>query len=37
LGEHATATLTYEHTSNANLCAANQGLSNFGIRLGYRF
>lgn len=37
LGEHATATITYEHTSNAYLCKANDGLSNFGIRLGYKF
>ncbi len=37
IGSNATATLTYEHTSNAELCAANQGLSNFGLRIGYKF
>lgn len=37
IGEHATATVTYEHTSNAELCDYNDGLSNFGIRIGYKF
>jgi len=37
LGEHATATLTYEHTSNNDYCASNDGLSNFGLRLGWKF
>jgi hypothetical protein len=37
LGENVTATLTYEHTSNLGLCGANQGLSNFGVRLGWKF
>lgn len=37
IGEHATATLTYEHTSNAGLCPANAGLSNLGLRLGWQF
>ena len=37
LTENATATLTYEHTSNAGLCQANSGLSNFGLRLGWKF
>lgn len=37
LGENVTATLTYEHTSNAGLCERNQGLSNFGVRLGWAF
>lgn len=37
LTENATATLTYEHTSNAGLCQENAGLSNFGLRLGWKF
>lgn len=37
LGERATATLTYEHTSNNGYCPENDGLSNVGVRLGYRF
>ncbi len=37
LSESMTATLTYEHTSNNGWCDANQGLSNFGLRLGWKF
>jgi len=37
LGENLSATLTYEHTSNAELCSANAGLSNLGVRLGWKF
>ncbi|MEQ8598983.1 MAG: acyloxyacyl hydrolase [Devosia sp.] len=37
MSENATATLTYEHTSNNGWCAANDGLSNFGLRLGWKF
>lgn len=37
LGDNATATLTYEHTSNNNWCDANDGLSNFGLRVGWKF
>ncbi len=37
LGDNATATLTYEHTSNNDWCGANEGLSNFGLRLGWKF
>jgi len=37
LGENATATLTYEHSSNNGWCAANDGLSNFGLRVGWKF
>jgi hypothetical protein len=37
LSESMTATVTYEHTSNAQLCDDNQGLSNFGVRLGWKF
>lgn len=32
-----TATLTYEHTSNNGWCDMNQGLSNLGLRLGWKF
>lgn len=35
--ESVTATLTYEHTSNNESCAANDGLSNFGLRVGWKF
>lgn len=37
LGSNLTATLTWEHTSNAALCSKNDGLTNIGVRLGYRF
>ncbi|SHF14665.1 Lipid A 3-O-deacylase (PagL) [Devosia limi DSM 17137] len=38
LSEQATATVTYEHTSNNGWCGeANDGLSNFGVRLGWKF
>ena len=37
LSESVTATLTYEHTSNADLCDENDGLSNFGLRVGMKF
>ena len=35
--ETATALLTYEHTSNADLCDSNSGYSNFGLRIGMKF
>jgi hypothetical protein len=28
---------TVEHISNAGLCDQNRGLTNVGLRLGYRF
>jgi lipid A 3-O-deacylase len=28
---------TFEHTSNAGLCDSNSGLSNAGVRFGYKF
>lgn len=34
--EQASVMLTYEHTSNANLCPPNAGLSNLGVRFGYK-
>lgn len=35
--ENVTATLTYEHTSNNGWCEENAGLSNFGLRIGWKF
>jgi hypothetical protein len=32
-----TVTATVEHFSNAGLCNQNRGLTNAGLRLGYRF
>ena len=37
LDDNVTATLTYEHTSNNGWCAMNQGMSNLGLRLGWKF
>ena len=37
LSENLTATVTYEHTSNAGLCEHNAGLSNVGVRFGWKF
>ena len=37
IGKNATAILAYEHTSNADLCTANAGLSNLGVRIGWKF
>lgn len=37
LSDKITATLSYEHMSNADLCADNFGLSNVGIRIGIKF
>jgi hypothetical protein len=37
ISENVTATLTYEHTSNWELCEENGGLSNFGLRVGWKF
>lgn len=31
------AMLSYEHISNANLCAPNPGISNVGVKMGMRF
>jgi len=35
--ENISVMITYEHTSNLNLCSPNDGLSNLGIRFGYKF
>ncbi len=37
LSDEWTLTVSYEHTSNANLCEENDGLSNLGVKLGYKF
>lgn len=35
--DNVTATVTYEHTSNWELCEENNGFSNIGVRLGWKF
>jgi hypothetical protein len=37
LSENWTVMATVEHISNGNTCRANQGLTNYGIRVGYVF
>lgn len=37
INENVTATLVYEHMSNADLCSANYGLSNVGLKVGWKF
>jgi hypothetical protein len=38
ISEHADVMLTIEHASHANLCGAdNRGLTNLGIRAGFKF
>ncbi len=37
VGDNATVMITYEHTSNLGLCLPNDGLSNLGVRMGYKF
>lgn len=37
ISEQVTATLRYEHTSNLDLCEANDGLSNLGLMIGFKF
>ena len=37
LTPNASIMATVEHASNANLCLDNRGLTNMGIRLGWRF
>lgn len=37
LSERWSASLQWEHLSNAGLCDENEGLDNIGFRLGYRF
>jgi len=35
--QHWSVMGTFEHSSNANLCSENRGLSNLGVRIGYKF
>lgn len=37
LSDKVTATLRYEHISNLDMCSSNDGLSNLGFMLGYKF
>ncbi|WDR04452.1 acyloxyacyl hydrolase [Devosia rhodophyticola] len=37
ISDKVTASLQYEHTSNWELCSANAGLSNVGVRFGHKF
>ncbi len=37
IDKNLSAMITYEHTSNLDLCSQNDGLSNLGIRFGYSF
>lgn len=37
INDHTTVSLQYEHTSNAELCPPNGGLSNLGLRVGWKF
>jgi lipid A 3-O-deacylase len=37
INDNASIMATVEHASNANLCQSNRGLTNMGIRLGYKF
>lgn len=37
IGDRLTAHVQWEHLSNAGLCAENEGLDNWGVRLGWRF
>lgn len=37
LTENASIMATIEHASNANLCLDNRGLTNMGIRIGWKF
>ncbi|MEQ9520775.1 MAG: acyloxyacyl hydrolase [Parvibaculum sp.] len=37
LTEHHRLMLTAEHISNASLCSENEGLTNIGVRYGYKF
>jgi len=37
LSEHWSLMGTLEHSSNANLCVQNRGLTNYGGRIGYTF
>lgn len=37
INETMTATLVYEHMSNLDICPPNDGISNVGIQIGFKF
>jgi hypothetical protein len=37
LTEQWTALLTWDHISNAHLCAHNAGMNEYGVKIGYSF
>lgn len=37
VSESASIMATIEHASNANMCQTNRGLTNMGVRAGWRF
>jgi lipid A 3-O-deacylase len=37
LTEHWTALLTWDHISNAHLCPHNNGMNDYGVKIGYSF
>jgi len=37
IDDNITILLSLEHASNAKLCSPNRGLSNLGVKLGYKF
>ena len=37
LTEQWTALLTWDHISNAHLCAHNAGMNDYGVKIGYSF
>lgn len=37
VSDNLTATIAYEHMSNAGLCEYNAGISNLGLKMGWKF
>jgi lipid A 3-O-deacylase len=37
LTEQWTALVTWDHISNAHLCAHNAGMNEYGVKIGYSF
>ncbi len=37
VSDNATVMLAWEHASSANICAPNRGLTNIGVKVGYKF
>ncbi len=37
IGDNLTVTGVIEHSSTANICLPNRGLTNLGVKIGYRF